>query len=367
MAPSKPVTVLVVDDSALMRHVLAREIGSDPAIEVVGTATNGEDGLEKIEALNPDVVILDVEMPRMDGLTALRIIMERFPRPVLMLSSLTQEGSRTTMQALELGAVDLVGKPSGSVSVDFHKVRDEVVAKIKVVARNVNMQALRRSAHAPPEGAPRVAPPPKLEVMAMARRGGLVVVGASTGGPRALSEVIPNLPAAMPLPVLIVQHMPAGFTNSLAARLDSISNITVREAAGGDLLQPGLALLAPGGLHMEVAEGMRIRLNDGPAVHGVRPSVDITLKSLVKKHGDSCVVSILTGMGSDGLDGAREVKAAGGRVIAEHESTCVVYGMPRAIVEAGIADAVVPLPNIANEIQQQLAALRLRKRLASTQ
>jgi two-component system, chemotaxis family, protein-glutamate methylesterase/glutaminase len=365
VSPAKPIGVLVVDDSAFMRHVLAREIGSDETIEVVGTARDGEDALVQIEALNPDVVTLDVEMPRMDGLTALRFIMERYPRPVLMLSSLTQEGSRTTMQALELGAVDFVGKPSGSVSVDFHKVRDEVVAKIKDVAKNVNMRALRRSAHTVPEAASAAPPPPKLDAVSVARRGGIVVVGSSTGGPRALSEVIPGLPAAMPLPVVIVQHMPAGFTKSLAARLDSISQIAVREASEGDLLQPGLALVAPGGLHMKIGEGMRVSLNEDAPVHGVRPSVDVTLESIVPDHGDRCVVSILTGMGSDGADGARSVKEAGGRVIAEHESTCVVYGMPRAVVEAGIADAVVPLPNVANEIQHQLASLRVRQRTTS--
>ena len=364
MPPPKPVTVLVVDDSAFMRHILTREIGADPDIEVLGTAVDGEDVLVKIEELDPNVVTLDVEMPRMDGITALRIIMQRFPRPVLMLSSLTQEGSRTTMQALELGAADFVGKPSGSVSLDFHKVRDELVQKIKAVSGNVNMRVLKLGAHAAERAAKPARPAPVLDRSMAADGRGLVVFGCSTGGPRALSEVVPNLPASLPVPVLIVQHMPSGFTKSLAGRLDSISKIAVREAVDGDLLQPGLTLVAAGDHHLELTGNRRVRVTDGPSMHGVRPAVDVTLKSVLRTHGDSTVVGILTGMGSDGAAGSVAVSEAGGRIVAEDEGTCVVFGMPQAVALTGVVNAVVPLPEIAFEIQNQLSSLRLKQRAA---
>ena len=269
------------------------------------------------------------------------------------------------MQALELGAAEFVGKPSGSVSVDFYKVRDELIQKIKAVSGNVNMRVLGKDAHTADKSVDTAGATPSIDRSVLVGGRGLVVIGCSTGGPRALSEVVPNLPASLPVPVLIVQHMPPGFTKSLADRLDSISKIAVREAVDGDLLQPGLALVAAGNYHLEVAGDRRVRVTDGPTVHGVRPSVDVTLKSVIPEHGDSTVVSILTGMGSDGTDGAVAVSQAGGRVIAEDESTCVVYGMPQAVARAGVVDAVVPLPNIAFAIQQQLSSLRVRQRTVS--
>lgn len=358
---ARKITVLVVDDSAFMRQILRRELGRDPHLEVVGAARDGLEALALVEKLRPDIVTMDVEMPNLNGLAALRDIMSRFPRPVVMLSSLTQEGSLTTLKALELGAVDFVGKPSGAVALDFHKVRDELVEKLKAVARSVNVEALTRPVRA--HGATR-APVATSAGKDAARRsvlatrtGGAVIIGSSTGGPRALTEVIPRLPSDFPLPLLVVQHMPAGFTRSLAERLDSLSRIAVREARDGDLLQPGLALVAPGGLHAEVGADMRVRLNEKPPVHGVRPSVDVSLISAGPLLGRHTVAVVLTGMGADGAEGAKLIHEQGGRVIAEHQSTCVVYGMPRSVVEAGVADAVVALPKIAEEIVAQVAAV----------
>ena len=354
------ITTLIVDDSAFMRHVLARDIGGDAEIEVVGVAKDGLEALEMIRTLDPQVATLDVEMPRMDGLTALRRIMSESPRPVVMLSSMTQEGSATTLKALELGAADFVGKPSGSLSVDIHNVRDELRAKIKNAARSVNVSALA-GASPGSEVRRQVATVRKSDVrkvaLAVARSGGALVIGCSTGGPRALASLVPNLPADLPLPVLIVQHMPAGFTGSLAKRLDGIADLVVREAKDRDLIQPGLALLAPGGYHMELRPDRRVALSQAPAVHGVRPSVDVTLMSVAKVFQRNVVVAILTGMGVDGTEGARYVHKYGGRVIAEHESTCVVYGMPRSIVKNGLADSIAALPRISNEIQKQIGVM----------
>ena len=354
------IRVLIVDDSAFMRHVLSREIGGDAGLEVVGAARDGIEALEMIPRLNPDVITLDVEMPRMDGLETLQRIMADKPRHVVMLSSLTKEGSATTLRALELGAVDFVAKPSGSLSVDIHKVREELRTKIKDAARSVNLSAFAQKSLQ----ASRLAPATALR---NSRTGisrtssvgyrGAVIIGSSTGGPRALSSLVPNLRPDFPLPVLIVQHMPTGFTRSLAERLDGMAGLVVREAQDGDLLQPGLALLAPGGFHMEVRRDRRVSLNENPTVHGVRPSVDSTLKSAARNIDGILVAAILTGMGYDGTDGARAIRNVGGRVIAEHQSTCVVYGMPRSVVEAGLANAVPALPGIAGEIENQISAL----------
>lgn len=357
-APRK-ITLLIVDDSVFMRHLLTRELGGDPEIEVVGAARDGVEALELVEKLNPDVVTLDVEMPRMDGLTTLTQIMARYPRPVVMLSSLTQEASATTIRALEAGAADFVGKPSGPTSTGFDCVRAELLAKLKNAARGVNVSALTaRVAAGTPPAARRAQPHgERADWPAVVKTGGAIVIGSSTGGPRALATVVPALPADLPLPVLIVQHMPAGFTRTLAERLNSTAGVVVREAKEGDLLQPGLALLAPGGLHMEVDPGRRVRLNENPPVHGVRPAVDVTIASAANVFGKRLIVAILTGMGNDGASGAKAVHDLGGRVIAEHESTCIVYGMPRSVVEIGAAHAVVALPRVASEIENQLSLL----------
>ncbi len=361
------ISVLVADDSAFMRKVVSDLIEVDPEIIVVGTARNGSDCIQKARSLRPDVITLDVEMPVMDGLAALPTLATELGIPVVMLSSLTQAGADVTIRALSLGAVDFVPKPSGAISLDIAAVRDDLVRKIKAAAAISagRVRALARdlrtptSATSPSSTSARtqaLSPMPPAPTMlarpstarAAARK--VVVIGTSTGGPRALTQVIPWLPPNLPAGVLIVQHMPAGFTRSLAERLNDMSRIKVAEAQGGETVAEGEALIAAGGRHMLVTADGALALDDSPPMHGVRPAVDVTMNSAIDVFGRKMVGVIMTGMGSDGADSMARVKRAGGKTIAEHESTCVVYGMPRSVVERGVADKVVPLPGIADEI-----------------
>ncbi len=355
---SRPLRVLIADDSALMRQALRRVLTTDPAIEVVDAAYDGLDMLLKVERLQPDVVTLDVEMPRLDGLSALGLLMERFPRPVVMLSSLTDAGTEATVRALALGAVDFQLKPASQTVGGLAAIADELIAKVKRAAQmRVRPRRLPLPPHPAParslaDGAPRAAPVPA----ASRPPARLLVLGASTGGPRALVELLAALPGDLPAAAIVVQHLPAGFTRSLAQRLDQGSPLTVAEARDGDALAEGRALVAPGDHHLQVTR-RRVLLDQGPRRHGVRPAIDPTLESAAAHFGPAVLAVILTGMGHDGTEGARAVKAAGGRVLAEAEASCVVYGMPRAVVEAGLADAVVPLPELPAAIVHHLAAL----------
>jgi two-component system chemotaxis response regulator CheB len=272
--------------------------------------------------------------------------MARYPRPVVMLSSLTQAGAVTTIRALTIGAVDFVGKPTGAISLDFARVRDDLIAKIRLASK-----ARVR--------APGATPAPQRPAAAPLRPTGgtfdkVVVIGSSTGGPRALGTVVPGLPDDGRTAYLIVQHMPAGFTASLAERLDSLSTLTIREAKDGDRLAAGTALVAPGDYHLHVDGRGGVRLDQGPKLHGVRPSVDVALFSVAQHFGRRTVAAILTGMGQDGAAAAAAVRQAGGLVLAEDESTCVVYGMPRAVVERAGADRVVPLDAMSSAIADAL-------------
>jgi two-component system chemotaxis response regulator CheB len=345
-----PIRVMVVDDSAFMRYTITQRLAEAPELSVVGTARDGEEALSLIPKLNPDVITLDVEMPRLNGLSTLRQIMTRFPRPVIMLSSLTREGASETIQALTWGAVDFIAKPAAKANIEA--VMDELIGKIRRAprARISSLGALRALYPAPLPEFRRTAPG-KLDARPVGPQDKVVVIGASTGGPRALSAVVPHLPPDLPAAVLIVQHMPAGFTRSLAERLDAESAIGVKEASPGDRLEVGQALLAPGGFHLVLDGSGGIALNQKDPVHGVRPAIDVTMASVVQRYGRRTVGVILTGMGSDGSHGSVLIHAAGGRVIAEDESTCVVWGMPRSVAEAGAADAVVPLPEVPRAIQ----------------
>lgn len=351
---SRQVRVLVIDDSAFMRKVLTELLSSDPQITVVGAARDGQDGVAKVQELQPDVVTLDIEMPKLDGYGALREIMSRRPTPVVMVSSHTSEGAEATIRALALGAVDFVAKPSGSISLNMHITRDELVAKVKAAAgatpryRRIAAEAvpIRREVKAV-AAAMSMAMPSALEA-GIPRR--LVLIGCSTGGPGALHHIIPKLPADLPAAVLVVQHMPPGFTRSLAQRLDELSPISVKEAEEGDRLRTARVFVAPGGFHMTVDAEGRIRLNQEPAVHGVRPAVDKTFESVVPAWQDRMVGVILTGMGYDGGKGMVSLKKAGGRTIAEDASTCVVHGMPKVVVELGAAEQVLPVHEIADAI-----------------
>jgi two-component system chemotaxis response regulator CheB len=355
------IRVLVVDDSAFMRRVISEAIAAQRDMEVAGVAINGLDALVKVEQLQPDVVTLDVEMPDMDGLTALRHLMARYPRPVVMLSTMTQDGAVTTLRALSIGAVDFVAKPSAAISLDFHRVKDELLHKIRVAAKAtargpvVSAQGSVFSDRPRPAQPTTFRPPGHRPLTTDHSFDRLVIIGSSTGGPRALGTLIPALPADGRTAYLIVQHMPAGFTKSLAERLDTASQLTVREAAQGDHLAAGLALLAPGNLHMRISPSGTVELDEGARVHGVRPSIDVTLASVVERYGQLALTVILTGMGSDGTAGAVALHEAGGVVLAEDESTCVVWGMPRAVFERGVTDRVVPLDGMAEAIVGALA------------
>mgnify|MGYP005850128015 CR=1 FL=1 len=345
------VRVLVVDDSAFMRYVISKELSADPAIEVAGAARDGMDALEKIAQLRPDVVTLDLEMPRMDGLTALETIMDEIPVPVILLSSLSQEGASVTIRGLELGAVDFVPKPPPIHASSSRSTWEQLLAKVKGAA-GLDVRRLRARVR----GASRRVARQTLPARGDRRVGKLVVLGSSTGGPRALFDVVPRLPADLPAALLVVQHMPAGFTRSLAARLNEVARLEVREAVDGDEIKGGLALVAPGDYHMAVRRGGMVSLDKSPPIHGVRPAVDVTMESAASVYGAATIGVVLTGMGSDGTRGALSIKRAGGTVIAEDESTCVVYGMPRCVREAGAADRIVRLNRVADAIVQLIGA-----------
>ena len=339
------IRVLIVDDSAFVRQALVRMLSGVPDIEVVGTAVDGKDGLEKALALRPDVVTLDIKMPRMGGLEVLRRIMIECPVPVLLLSSLTSEGGEITLRGLELGALDFVDKSSVRGHMNLLELAEELKAKVRALAR-----VPRERVHAQ-EGAlaeaRSAAPAPHV------KGAEVVVIGTSTGGPPALQAIIPKLPTGLASSVLVVQHMPVGFTRSLADRLASRSAIPVREAQDGESVSPGVVLIAPAGRHMKVQRRgsvAKVWLDDEPRSALHRPSVDVLMASVAKAYGARSLGVVLTGMGSDGVEGLRAIRQTGGRTFAESEETCVIYGMPKAAVEAGVVDRSVPLARMADEI-----------------
>lgn len=329
------IRVLVVDDSALMRRMISDLIQSDPEIKVIGTASDGVEMLEKLEALTPDVVTLDVNMKIMDGLTALKIIMEEHPLPVIMLSNTTRRGAEETLKALEYGAIDYVAKPSGEISLDIEKIRDELIAKVKAAAKAkiINYEYMTSEKI------------PYAETL----KDNVILIGASTGGPPAIERILRSLPENVP-PILVVQHMPPGFTQSFAARLNSLCSFEVSEARDGEPIVPGRALLAPGGYHMIVGDDNKVRLLETPPIHGVRPAVDPMMITAAEVYRSKTIGVLLTGMGRDGVSGMKEIKRFGGKTIAQDETSCTVFGMPKAAIEAGCVDKVLPLSKIPGEI-----------------
>lgn len=346
--PSEPTRVLVVDDSAFMRHAVRKMLSKDPGLLVVGHARDGVEGLEKAAELKPDVITLDIEMPKLDGMQMLERLMAEQPLPVVMLSTLTQEGAEATLEALELGAVDFVPKPTSGRLAELEEIEEGLLRAVRAAA----MSRVDRR----PVGARRKArgtsPRAGGENSSVAQR--LVVIGSSTGGPPALTEVIPQLPAALEAAMVVVQHMPPAFTTSLAERLNNMSALGVSEAQGGEVLHNNHVYIAPGGVHLALGTGLQLQLSHDATVHGVRPSVDYFLKSVPETLAPRMVVAILTGMGRDGAAGAARIRAAGGMVIAQDEQTSVVYGMPRAVAELGAANAIVPLGGVASAIQEGL-------------
>ena len=353
----KQIRVLIIDDSAFMRHALERLLSQKPGITVVGTAGDGLEGVKRALELRPDVITMDVEMPRMDGVTAVGEIMRSLPTPIVMVSTLTSEGTATAIRALEAGAVDCVGKPSG-LSADLANVGERLMEAVE----RASVATLRRQRAAIAPARPTPAP-----ARIPAATGGrlpahnLLVIGSSTGGPPALTEVIPHLPGDLMAAVIVVQHMPAGFTGALARRLDSLSPLPVTEAAEGDQLLNGHVYIAPGDYHLLVTRDKRLHLDHSPSVHGVRPSVDITLFSVAEVFGRAASVAILTGMGRDGADGAARLESAGGKVITQDEATCVVYGMPRVAMERAHNATQVPLDQVATTLVRTLPSMRLSR------
>lgn len=356
------IRVLIVDDSAFMRKVIDDILSADPDIEVIDRAKNGLECIKKVKELKPDVITLDIEMPVMDGLEALEQLMKNHPVPVVMLSSLTQEGADATIRALELGAFDFVAKPSGPISLDIHKVADRILERVKAAGTaKGRIRKLRPSYLIPPKPAaatpvPEVKLPPKPVVGTRGTNAHkLVALGTSTGGPKALQTVLTAIPASFSAPIVIVQHMPPGFTKSLAQRLNTLCQIRVVEAENGQVLENSTAYIAPGGYHMEIVpysgNRLQIRLTQDEPRNGHRPSVDTLFESVGELAGVEKWVVIMTGMGSDGTKGLRYIKEKGQAVsIIEDESSCVVFGMPRAAIQAGLADKVVPLENIAEAL-----------------
>lgn len=374
------VKVLVVDDSGFFRRRVSEILSADPNIQVVGTATNGKEAIEQALALKPDVITMDYEMPMMDGITAVRHIMQRIPTPVLMFSSLTHEGARVTLDALDAGAVDFLPKNFEDISRNPEKVKQLLCEKIHTISRS-NRRFSGYTAPAPQAAAPSVtsatpsatstfsagstiprslparpttapaqtastqySPAPKRKAYK------LVAIGTSTGGPVALQRVLTQLPGNFPAPIVLIQHMPAAFTKAFAERLDKLCRISVKEAEDGDILRPGLALLAPGGKQMMIDGRGAVKILPGDERLNYKPCVDITFGSAAKSYGDKVLAVVLTGMGADGREGARLLKQGGSHIWAQDEASCVIYGMPMAIVKANLADAVYGLDEIGKHL-----------------
>ena len=357
--------VLVVDDSAFMRKAISIMLESDPQIKVIGVARDGEEAIEKVRELKPDLVTLDIEMPRMDGLAALQQIMKTDPTPVMMISSITTAGAEATLEALELGAIDFIPKQLSYVSLDIVKIKDELLAKIKDIARRKHllMAQYRQRQFARTGRIPIVtsARPPVTATLipsspTIRRRNhaiNIVAIGSSTGGPPALSTLFSRLPGKLPVGVVVAQHMPAQFTKSLAERLDTLCSLTIREAVDGDKVEPGVVLIAPGGLNMTVRRrggDAFVSVSPEPVTTLYKPCVDVLMNSVAESFGQSTLGVILTGMGSNGIHGVRNIKGRGGVIVAQNEQTCVVYGMPRAVIEAGLADHVAAIDDIPAEV-----------------
>ncbi|MFN2461850.1 MAG: chemotaxis response regulator protein-glutamate methylesterase [Candidatus Velthaea sp.] len=357
MSAKRIINVLVVDDSAFMRRAIAKMIEKEDDIAVVGTAANGEEGVALANQLKPDVITMDVEMPGIGGLEAARAIIERRGPPIIMISALTRDGAETTLRALEIGAVDFIPKPD-SAYIDILKVQRDLVEKIRLFgSRTAYLRAMqgqpRDAVAAPPLPAP-PAFPPRTASAARIANFECVALGTSTGGPVALSQILPKLPKAFPVPIIIVQHMPPGFTRPLAERLNGSSQITVVEGSPGLVLAAGTAVIAPAGQQLRLlrtGRGVEVRLEaDGARSSLHVPSVDVMAASVGETYGAAALGVILTGMGHDGVEGLKAIKARGGYVIGQDEASAVVYGMPRAAAAAGLVDRVVPLRGVARTL-----------------
>ncbi len=348
------IRVLIVDDSVVMRRLLSDVVASDPELEVAGYAANGQIALNLLDQVSPDVITLDIEMPVMDGLATLKALRaRRSPVPVIMFSTLTERGAEATIDSLALGASDYVTKPtdSGGYNTARERIREALLPKIKALCS-------KRRQSSPFSVAVAKTPSPRKQAAA---RVDVVAIGCSTGGPNALAQVLPAIPRALPVPILIVQHMPPAFTRFLAQRLSSLCALPVEEAAAGEVLMPGEIWVAPGGFHLSVEQdgtNSRLRITDDPPENSCRPSVDVLFRSLVPAFSNRVLAVVLTGMGQDGLRGCELLADAGSQVIVQDEASSVVWGMPGFVAKAGLADAVLPLSEIGPRIAERVAAFR---------
>jgi len=356
VAAKRKIGVLVVDDSSFMRRMIKKMLNDDPMIDVVGVARDGREALDMVQSLKPDVITLDIEMPRMNGLEALKVIMESNPLPVLMLSSLTDEGAQSTFDALDLGALDYLPKQLDDLSCNIVRIQEELTAKIKSIAHR---RVRRRIAERPVKAVGAIASKGATEARSpisryRGERIAFIAIGASTGGPRAVQEVLAGMPADLPVGIVVAQHMPANFTGHYAERLNRSCQVEVREAKDGDPITKGTVYIAPGGhqtrLRRRGALNVAIKIDNSPAEAHYRPCVDITLTSAAESYPGRTLGVILTGMGSDGREGVRAIKAGGGRSIAQDEASCIVYGMPKMVADEGLADKVVSIEKIAGEM-----------------
>jgi two-component system, chemotaxis family, protein-glutamate methylesterase/glutaminase len=361
-----PIRVMVVDDSVVVRKIVTDVLSADPDIEVVGTAVNGKVALAKLEALKPELVTMDIEMPEMNGIEAVRAIRSgaggggagrgHSRVPIIMFSTLTERGASATLDALSAGANDYVTKPAnvGSVGQSMESVREQLIPRIKALTGRPMAAGPVRAA------APVAPPPPAAPRTGPAKKPAILVIGSSTGGPEALARILPQLPASLPVPILIVQHMPPVFTRQFAQRLDRLSPLRVVEASDGIPLTPGTVHLAPGDHHLVVrggARGPHTELNQGPPENFCRPAVDPLFRSVVTAYDGAVLAVVLTGMGADGRNGAGEIRAGGGTVLVQDQASSVVWGMPGAISQAGYADEVLPLERIPDAINRHLSGL----------
>ena len=346
MPPRRVVRVLVIDDSHLVQTIITEGLSQDPSIEVCGTASDPFAGRDAIIKLRPDVLTLDVEMPKMDGVEFLRRLMPQYPIPVVMVSSLTERGQKTTLEAMAAGAVDFVAKPKGG---DLTTMIDELRTKVKI-ASTANVSHWKNKKYEPVAGVSGAAPAGKVAGQSLSKK--ICAIGASTGGTEALRDVISGFPRSF-IGTIVVQHMPAGFTKMFADRLNGIAQVVVKEAADGDPIYDGRVLIAPGGKQLEIVRkppGWAVRVYDGPLCCGHRPSVEVMMNSVAKNAGNKSIGAMLTGMGADGAGGMKAMRDAGARCIAQDEATCVVFGMPKEAYAKGGAESLVPLPRIAQTL-----------------
>src|SRR5262245_1759908 len=370
----KRMRVLIVDDSAFMRKVLHSIIASDPQLEVCGEARDGRDAVTQTEALKPDVISMDINMPHMDGLQATEIIMSTNPHPILIVSSESREGAEITLKALQLGAIDFVAKPSGGVDLDMSSVREEICRKLKMAAkvRVVRTATRSRLQHEVASSSPRTEPVPSSFGQQTEQNGKsasapapglarnlagkfpIVVMAASTGGPATLMKVVPHFPKDFPGAVVLVQHMPGNYTAQFSKQLAEICQMRVKEAESGEIIVPGQIYVCPGSHHMRVSPTGRVSLDDGPRIRGYRPCADLTLESAAEYAGPMTIGVVLTGMGNDGAKGVQAVRAAGGHTIAQDESTAVIFGMPQEAIQTGAVDQVLPADWIYRAVEKRV-------------